>query len=115
MADSLLATHQITKECQDLLIHMIKGKIGVIISPYVALRNLMYVVACILIIHHITNSRFRHPPPMPAQPRPPVGADSDDYKRAAIISEKDLKEFDNLRLDQEDEGWAGAQGEIDYS
>lgn len=50
---------------------------------------------------------------MPAQPRPPVGADSDDYKRAAIISEKDLKEFDNLRLDQEDEGWAGAQGEID--
>lgn len=60
-------------------------------------------------------SRFRHPPPMPAQPRPPVGADSDDYKRAAIISEKDLKEFDNLRLDQEDEGWAGAQGEIDYS
>lgn len=60
-------------------------------------------------------SRFRHPPPMPAQPRPPVGADSDDYKRAAIISEKDLKDFDNLRLDQEDEGWAGAQGEIDYS
>lgn len=52
---------------------------------------------------------------MPAQQRPPVGADSDDYKRAAIISEKDLKEFDNLRLDQEDEGWAGAQGEIDYS
>lgn len=69
----------------------------------------------VLVIHHITNSRFRHPPPMPAQPRPPVGADSDDYKRAAIISEKDLKEFDNLRLDQEDEGWAGAQGEIDYS
>lgn len=47
MADSLLATHQITKECQDLLIRMIKGKIGVLISPYVALRNLMYVVACI--------------------------------------------------------------------
>lgn len=52
---------------------------------------------------------------MPAQQRPPVGGDGEEYKRAAIISEKDLKDFDNLRLDHEDEGWAGAQGEIDYS
>ncbi|XP_048776168.2 protein PRRC2C-like isoform X5 [Ostrea edulis] len=61
------------------------------------------------------DQRFRHPPPMPAQQRPPVGGDGEEYKRAAIISEKDLKDFDNLRLDHEDEGWAGAQGEIDYS
>lgn len=52
---------------------------------------------------------------MQAQQRPPAGAESDDYKRAVIISEKDLKDFDNLRLDHGDEGWAGAQGEIDYS
>ncbi|XP_078324244.1 uncharacterized protein LOC111125384 isoform X5 [Crassostrea virginica] len=61
------------------------------------------------------DQRFRHPPPMQAQQRPPAGAESDDYKRAVIISEKDLKDFDNLRLDHGDEGWAGAQGEIDYS
>ncbi|XP_061164829.1 protein PRRC2C-like isoform X2 [Saccostrea echinata] len=61
------------------------------------------------------DQRFRHPPPMPQQQRPPVGGEGEEYKRAAIISEKDLKDFDNLRLEHEDEGWAGAQGEIDYS
>jgi hypothetical protein len=34
--------------------------------------------------------------------------------RAAIISEKDLKELEKLRIDNDD-GWAGAHEEIDYS
>ena len=58
--------------------------------------------------------RFRGPmPPMPPQ-RQQEG-DDDAPKRPAIVSEKDLKEFDDiLRSESGDGGWAGAQGEIDY-
>lgn len=39
----------------------------------------------------------------------------EDYKRPAIISDKDLKNFDEiLHLDHSNGGWASAQGEIDY-
>lgn len=52
-------------------------------------------------------------PPMPPQ-RQQEG-DDDTPKRPAIVSEKDLKEFDDiLRSESGDGGWAGAQGEIDY-
>ncbi len=47
--------------------------------------------------------------------RGPGGGDDRDpdmYKRPAIIKDQDLKEFDELDTDG---GWAGAQGEIDYS
>ena len=60
--------------------------------------------------------RFRHPPPtgMPSQRH--AGGDGEEYKRPTIISEKDLKDFDQImRLDNSEDGWAGAQGEIDYS
>ena len=41
--------------------------------------------------------------------------DKDDYKRPAIISDKDLKNFDEiLHIDSAEGGWAAAQGEIDY-
>ena len=41
--------------------------------------------------------------------------DKDDYKRPAIISDKDLKNFDEiLHIDSAEGGWASAQGEIDY-
>ena len=59
--------------------------------------------------------RFRGPmPPMPPQ-RQQEGDDDNTPKRPAIVSEKDLKEFDEiLRSEAGDGGWAGAQGEIDY-
>lgn len=58
--------------------------------------------------------RFRGPMPnMP--PRQQQEGEDDGPKRPAIVSEKDLKEFDEiLRADPGDGGWAGAQGEIDY-
>lgn len=50
---------------------------------------------------------------MPPQQRP-MSDNEDAPKRAAIISEKDLKELEKLRIDNDD-GWAGAHEEIDYS
>lgn len=50
---------------------------------------------------------------MPPQQRP-MSDNEDTPKRAAIISEKDLKELEKLRIDHDD-GWAGAHEEIDYS
>ena len=48
--------------------------------------------------------------------RRPEDGDRDQYKRPAIIKDQDLKEFDDLlKNDASDGGWAGAQGEIDYS
>lgn len=48
--------------------------------------------------------------------RPEDGERTDQYKRPAIIKDQDLKEFDDLlNNDASDGGWAGAQGEIDYS
>ena len=44
-----------------------------------------------------------------------MGEDEDGQKRPAIVSEKALKEFDEiLKSDKEEGGWAGPQGEIDY-
>jgi hypothetical protein len=57
--------------------------------------------------------RFRPQHPMPPQQRP-MSDNEDAPKRAAIISEKDLKELEKLRIDNDD-GWAGAHEEIDYS
>ncbi|XP_041368189.1 protein PRRC2C-like isoform X2 [Gigantopelta aegis] len=67
------------------------------------------------------DGRYRGPPQqMP--PQRPMDRDrshgdyDDDVKRPAIISDRDLKEFDEiLRTEANDGGWAGAQGEIDYS
>ena len=56
-------------------------------------------------------------PPRNKQQQEGGGPPEDDSapKRPAIVSEKDLKEFDEiLRSDPGDGGWAGAQGEIDY-
>lgn len=61
-------------------------------------------------------ARFRHPGPMQMQQRPPLDSSEEAYKRPPVITDKDLKSFDNImRLDKSDEGWAGAQGDIDYS
>lgn len=51
---------------------------------------------------------------MPPQQRPATEGGEEAPKRAAIISEKDLKEFEKLRIDNED-GWAGPHEDIDYS
>ncbi|GFS03604.1 protein PRRC2C [Elysia marginata] len=60
-------------------------------------------------------ARFRGPPPSMASQRH-MGAEEDGHKRPAIISEKALKDFDEiLKSDKEEGGWAGPQGEIDYS
>ncbi|KAJ8300218.1 hypothetical protein KUTeg_021737 [Tegillarca granosa] len=64
------------------------------------------------------DARFRPPPPMQQQQQQmqrQISDNGDDYKRPSIISDKDLKDFDKLHVDSGDEGWAGAQGEIDYS
>jgi hypothetical protein len=37
----------------------------------------------------------------------------DGFKRPAIVKDQDLKEFDELQMN--DGGWAGVQGEIDYN
>ena len=61
--------------------------------------------------------RFRGGPPQPQ--RPPMGPGGQDergdsvLKKATIIKDKDLKEFDNLI--NKDGGWAQADGEIDYN
>ena len=68
----------------------------------------------------LSSHRYRGPPQqMP--PQRPMDRDrshgdyDDDIKRPAIISDRDLKEFDEiLRTEPNDGGWAGAQGEIDY-
>ena len=58
--------------------------------------------------------RFRGPPSSMAHQRH-MGEDEDGQKRPAIVSEKALKEFDEiLKSDKEEGGWAGPQGEIDY-
>ncbi|XP_063423806.1 protein PRRC2C-like isoform X4 [Mytilus trossulus] len=59
------------------------------------------------------DARFRPQHPMQQQ-RPAGDGGEDAPKRAAIISDKDLKDFEKLRIDPED-GWAGAHEEIDYS
>ncbi|KAK3764711.1 hypothetical protein RRG08_042021 [Elysia crispata] len=60
-------------------------------------------------------ARFRAPPPSMAHQRH-MGDDDEGQKRPAIVSEKALKEFDEiLKSDKEEGGWAGPQGEIDYS
>ena len=61
--------------------------------------------------------RFRGPPP---PQRHPMGAPQDEreslMKKATIIKDKDLKDFDNiLSKDTKDGGWAQADGEIDYN
>ncbi|ESP04907.1 hypothetical protein LOTGIDRAFT_229985 [Lottia gigantea] len=59
------------------------------------------------------------PPPQNRQQLPPPGGNNDEERdpsfRAAIITDKDLKNFDQiLKSEASDGGWAGAQGEIDY-
>ncbi|BFZ05764.1 hypothetical protein BsWGS_08803 [Bradybaena similaris] len=59
--------------------------------------------------------RFRGPPS--SMPVDRFGGDADDAKnRPSIVSEKALKDFDEmLKSDSLDGGWAGPQGDIDYS
>ncbi|KAL4218896.1 cell differentiation [Mactra antiquata] len=69
------------------------------------------------------DGRFpRHPPPHMTQQH--QGGDKndgddddkkDDYKQPAIITDKDLKDFDEILHLDNSGGWASAQGEIDYS
>lgn len=63
--------------------------------------------------------RFRGPPPhRQAQMSEQQGGDSSSsmYEQPAIVKETDLKEFDQiLKHDSQDGGWAGAQGDVDYS
>ncbi|KAL3872322.1 hypothetical protein ACJMK2_040253 [Sinanodonta woodiana] len=65
------------------------------------------------------DARYRHPPPPLPQQRQPQqqqGSEGDEnFKRPAIITDKDLREFDEiLRLDDKG-GWANPQEEIDYT
>ena len=48
-------------------------------------------------------------------PMPPHGRPMDGEKREGILKDRDLKEFDEIVKSKDDGGWAGAQGEIDYS
>ncbi|CAG5131457.1 unnamed protein product, partial [Candidula unifasciata] len=59
--------------------------------------------------------RFRGPPN--SMPVDRFGSEADDGKnRPAIVSEKALKDFDEmLKSDTLEGGWAGPQGDIDYS
>ncbi|XP_047671648.1 protein PRRC2A isoform X1 [Tachysurus fulvidraco] len=69
---------------------------------------------------------YRYPPPGEAhrfsrsqcgpatEGRPPGGPHGEVVKRPSILKQDDLKELDELDHDG-DEGWAGAQEEIDYS
>lgn len=69
---------------------------------------------------------YRYPPPNEAprfsrnqggigpDGRPPGGPRGEVVKRPSILKQDDLKELDELDHDG-DEGWAGAQEEIDYS
>ncbi|XP_017336913.1 protein PRRC2A isoform X1 [Ictalurus punctatus] len=69
---------------------------------------------------------YRYPPPNEAprfsrsqggpapEGRPPGGPRGEAVKRPSILKQDDLKELDELDHDG-DEGWAGAQEEIDYS
>ncbi|XP_037269751.2 uncharacterized protein LOC119161406 isoform X2 [Rhipicephalus microplus] len=41
--------------------------------------------------------------------------DEDGYQRPAIISEKDLKGFDEILQNDSQDGWAAAKGDIDYN
>ena len=55
------------------------------------------------------------PPQRPGGEKP--GDDDDDkeeYKRPAIITDKDIKDFDEILQLDNNGGWASAQGEIDY-
>merc|ERR1712112_556961 len=62
-------------------------------------------------------TRFRGPPPQMAHQRHAGGGEEDGKKRPPIVSERAFKEFEEiLRSDGgNDGGWAGPQGEIDYS
>ena len=61
--------------------------------------------------------RFRGPPPPQRHPMGPGGPQDERsdsvLKKATIIKDKDLKEFDNII--SKDGGWAQADGEIDYN
>ena len=61
--------------------------------------------------------RFRGPPPQrhPAAPGSAPHEERSDsvLKKATIIKDKDLKEFDNIV--NKDGAWAQADGEIDYN
>ena len=61
----------------------------------------------------LTFCRYRSQPPT-RQPAPPTsGADDKPFvKRPLIIKDQDLKEFD--KIEDNEDGWAGATGEIDY-
>lgn len=62
----------------------------------------------------------RHPPPhMPPHRGSGEKTDDDekkgdDFKRPAIITDKDLKNFDEILHLDSNGGWASEQGEIDY-
>ncbi|CAL1533961.1 unnamed protein product [Lymnaea stagnalis] len=59
-------------------------------------------------------ARFRGPPPSMSHQRHLEGEEG--QKRPAIVSDKALKDFEELlKSDSNDGGWAGPQGEIDYS
>lgn len=56
--------------------------------------------------------RFRGPPPMSHSRH---GQDNDDgQKRPSIVSDKKLKDFEEILKTDNETGWAGPQGEIDY-
>ncbi|XP_013402281.1 protein PRRC2C-like isoform X2 [Lingula anatina] len=60
------------------------------------------------------DGKFRHP--MPQQRAPPADSSEEVYKRPAIIKDSDLREFDEIiKNDDNDGGWASAHGEIDYT
>ncbi|XP_059171972.1 protein PRRC2C-like isoform X2 [Physella acuta] len=59
--------------------------------------------------------RFRGPPPSVSHGRH-LGENEEGQKRPAIVSDKALKDFEDiLKSESNDGGWAGPQGEIDYS
>nr|KAI8748881.1 protein PRRC2C-like [Biomphalaria glabrata] len=61
------------------------------------------------------DARFRGPPPSMSHQRH-LGDGEEGQKRPAIVSDKQLKDFEDLlKSDPTDGGWAGPQGEIDYS
>ncbi|KAJ3599916.1 hypothetical protein NHX12_033870 [Muraenolepis orangiensis] len=59
-------------------------------------------------------ANFRAPRPSRPQPQGPPQAWLQDPDRPSIVSATELKELDNLDTEA-DEGWAGAQNEVDYT
>ncbi|XP_013778180.1 protein PRRC2C-like isoform X3 [Limulus polyphemus] len=63
-------------------------------------------------------TRQPYPYPENSRVRPPARhlPEEDAYQRpAAIITEKDLKGFDEILQNDSQDGWAAAQGEVDYN